>query len=215
MKNFKKKTTTINGFINKNILIKNSAAFLSIKAGRKKGTVDIAVSGLAVAFNGGGDVKEKDPEFKESYQAAKEIVKRGGIVISGGRNTGIMEAVSRGGGKYGLGINFPEQVKQGKASVYGHKLVTDPITRMIILTSCFPYVVVYCGAVGTLHEFMNGIIALKNHNLYGLPAPKILVHAFWKETINHLAKRGILDKGYLKQLHFFQSSLNVVKLLSK
>ncbi|MFZ2189615.1 MAG: LOG family protein [Candidatus Magasanikiibacteriota bacterium] len=210
-----KKTTkkTLFGNINKTIKLKNYKAVLFIKK-NPNNKIEFVTNGLVVAFNGGGKIKENSKKFLAAKNISEIITKAGGIVMSGGRNTGIMEAVSLGGKKNALGVVFKEQIKKQVVSKHCQHIIVDgPTTRLSLLTEFPNFVIVYEGGIGTLHEIMNILVACKNTIKYNMPAPKIIMDQYWKKFIDNFIKNKILDKNYLFSLSYFKNISDIKKQL--
>lgn len=204
MKDFEPETIAeIYGGIDRQVDMSNTAARLRIGPGDKPGTIKWESSGLIVSFNGGGDVRADSATFRESAELSAAIVQAGGLVLNGGRHTGVMESTAAGAGEHGLGVVFPEQITKGVVNKHGEKLAADnPITRLALLTNLPSRVVVYEGGIGTLHELVNAMIAVKNTQ-YGLPAPQILAAENWRKPLEGLAEQGVVPKKYLEAIKFF------------
>lgn len=216
MENKLERRIKIYSSIDKEIHMKNTAAEINITKGKEPGTIIFQSSGLVVAFNGGGgdEIDEKHPLFNEASKLAKAVVKKGGLIMNGGRNSGIMESTSRAAQKFSLGVNFVGQVKKGVVSQYGQILLVDgPLTRLALLTNYPPIVVVYKGGLGTFHELINGIISIKNNIKYGLPAPRILVYKSWRKILEILKKQGAINATYLSHLSYFSTPKSALKLI--
>lgn len=214
MKDFKPETVAeIYGGIDRPVDMSNTHARLRIGPGDKPGTIKWEASGLIVSFNGGGNVSTDSRTYQESTELSAATVNAGGLVLNGGRHTGVMEATAAGAGEHGLGVVFPEQITQGVVNRSGQKLAVDsPMTRLALLTNLPSRVVVYEGAIGTLHELVNAMVAVKNIQ-YGLPAPKIYAAKKWRETLDKLAKDGMVPKKYIEAIRFFGSTEEAKKEL--
>lgn len=207
MKDFKPETVAeLYGGIDREVDLANTHACLRISHGSKPGTIKWESDGLIVSFNGGGDVTRNSPTYRDSADLAKSVINAGGLVLNGGRHSGVMQATAEASGEHGLGIVFPGQVKKDVVNTHGQKLVVDsPITRLALLTNLPSTVVVYEGQIGTLHELINAIVAVKNTQ-YCLPAPKIIASAKWRESLETLGKQGVIPDKYIKAVQFFGST---------
>ncbi|MBU0598674.1 LOG family protein [Patescibacteria group bacterium] len=191
--------------LDKEINLKNSRAELAIKRTKQANANTFTCQGLVVSFNGGSEIKESDPLFKQSLEVAEEIVSKGGIVLNGGRPNGIMESTGRGAGEYCLGVLFPQL--QDRQHKYGQKIiVSSPETRLQILTEFPPYVIVYPGGIGTVQELINAVTIQKHSQIFGYPySPTILMEKSWFRLINYLIKANYLKPEYAQKIIYFSS----------
>ncbi|PIR97507.1 MAG: hypothetical protein COT91_01055 [Candidatus Doudnabacteria bacterium CG10_big_fil_rev_8_21_14_0_10_41_10] len=202
------------GTCDKAVRVKNRRGWVKIRGSKTSGMLEFLSSGLVVAFNGAGDEPNGSPAYKDAFRLSRAIVDRGGVVLNGGRNTGIMQATGEAAGKACLGVNFAEQVKKNKAHSYGTRLVIHPLTRLAILTWCAPVVVIYGGSLGTFHELVNALVAVKNHSLYGFAKPKLFINEFWRKPLLQLIKSGIIPRSYIADCEFFSKSKDIIKQIS-
>lgn len=203
----------IPGTCDKEVSIRNRNGWVKIRR-TKSGALEFSCSGLIVAFNGGGDEPKDSIVYKDAYKLSRAIVDSGGLVLNGGRNTGIMLATGQAAGKMCLGVNFAAQVEKNKAHSYGKRLIVHPLTRLAILTWCPPIVIVYKGGLGTFHELVNALVAIKNQALYGLVTPKIYLSQFWRKPLLACVKAGVLPRPYVNAVVFFNNSDDVLKKIS-
>ncbi len=194
------------------LAIKNNAAGIDI-APSENNTATFSLHGLVVTFNGGADVNEDDALFADAEKIARSIVQRGGIVMNGGRNGGIMEATCRGARDHCLGILFQEQTD--RCSQYGQKvIVNSPTTRLEILSSFAPHIIVYPGNIGTLQELVFGLITRKNSILYGVNhAPHLILHVSWREILDFLVHKERIKKQYVDNTVYFHTADDIIPLL--
>jgi predicted Rossmann-fold nucleotide-binding protein len=205
---------TIYDKINKSVFLQNSQAEIYLTQNQKSHRIEFCCSGLVVAFNGGGEIGESNHLFRQSGQVAKEIIMRGGLIMNGGRNSGIMEATSRAAGKFSVGINFKEQSGLGLTNNHGQTIfVGSHQTRLTLLTCAPPMVIIYPGSTGTLQELVSCLVAIKNNIKYGLPMPIVQIHHSWKKVLNCLVNTRVVSSDHLAPLKYFKSAKDILRTL--
>jgi len=212
-KKFPSRVIDVPGAISRTVRVVNTHGSISVGRSERAGMFKFKSAGLVVAFNGGGDEPKDTPAYIDASEISRAIVRAGGIVLNGGRNTGIMQATGEVAGKMCLGVNFPEQIKKAKAHNFGTRLVVHPLTRLALLTWCPPIVIVYSGTLGTFHELINALVGIKNQSLYGITAPQLFISQYWKNALSEHVKSKVIPKSYLNDVVFFSDRRTVLKQL--
>lgn len=120
--------------------------------------------GYKIAVSGAADIRHCCPEIKElSEEVGREIVKQGGILLTGA-TTGAPYFAAKGAKKVkGISIGFSpastekEHIKTYRLPIDYFDLIVytgfDYIGRNLILTKAADGVIIICGRTGTLNEF--------------------------------------------------------------
>jgi predicted Rossmann-fold nucleotide-binding protein len=74
-------------------------------------------------------------------------------------------------------------------------------------------VIIYSGGLGTFHELINALVAIKNRSLYKLAAPRLFCSIFWRKTLLTASKSGIIPRSYLTEIKFFSNGKTILKQL--
>lgn len=140
------------------------------------------------------------PEYLAAVRFAKEIVKRGYMVITGAGG-GIMEAGHVGAGKeksFGVNIHLPFEQSANHVIRKDHKLVNFKyfFTRKVVFIKESAAVVLFPGGFGTLDEGFETLTLLQTGKTS--PIPVILMDhpggtywTDWKDyVVNNVLKRG-------------------------
>lgn len=205
------------GNVDKEIHLRNHEAKIDITKNRQTGTFTFKTVGLVASFNGGSSLNKTHILCKESRELAKLIVGQGGIILNGGRSTGIMGATSRGAGKFSLGVIFSEQAKLKKGNTHNNNIIVNDFeTRLKILTTCPIFIIFYYGGIGTLHELTNAIVEIKKYHFFNKKnPPRLLLHKSWKVILNFLLNKKIIKKEYLTGVQFFNKPSEAIKFILK
>lgn len=194
--------------------LKTAKAWLSIHSSSKDQLVTYESKGLVVSVNGSGSLSLDHPDSNEANKLGQFICQLGGIIMSGGRSSGIMESVARGAGQNYLGIVFPEVVKEG--TKYGVQVVVNsPAPRIELLATCSPIIVIFRGGLGTLMVLMRSIVHLRNRKYHPEQLPQIIfVNNYWIGLLTTMMNMGCLPKEFLTELRFFDRTEQIIKEIS-
>lgn len=209
---YQKKKRRILGEILQKGESKSSNAWVSIHGSSKEYLLTYESEGLVVAINGSGTIKADHPQSQDAAKITEYVVNKGGLVINGGRKSGIMEASSKVGKEKSLGIIFPELEKE--ASKYGPiAKVNAPTPRIELLGTCAPIIVIFRGGLGSLMMLMRAIVHIKNLKYHhpALPPQLVFVSNYWIGLLTTLMNMGTIPKEFLAELHFFGSAEEVIK----
>jgi len=152
-----------------------------------------------------------DPEYVQAVTFAREIVKRGFMVITGAGG-GIMEAGHVGAGKkksFGVNINLPFEQAANRIIERDSKLITFKyfFTRKVVFLKESSGVVLFPGGFGTLDEGFETITLLQTGK--SVPMPVVFVDApggsYWSDWLEYVRRR-ILARGMISpdDLHLFK-----------
>lgn len=193
--------------------VKRANAWVRISRSSHQDLVTYESRGLVVSINGSGSLPVGHPQCQEAVTLTEYVIARGGIILNGGRNSGIMEASSRVAGAHGIGIIFPELKKE--ANAYGVKaIVSSPTPRIELLAVCAPIVVIFRGGLGTLMALLQSIVHLRNLPYHPeLPPQTIFVSNYWIGLLTTMQNLGCLPREFLAELHFFDQATQICKRL--
>ncbi len=147
-----------------------------------------------IAFFGDSESPETDPIYKEAYDIAKMLAKKGFTIVNGG-GPGIMNASTQGAESVGgatLSVTFyPENAPgfEGKylRNITDKEIRTDNyIERMFKLMEHGDLFIIFRGGSGTMSEFATAWVLAKLY--YGHHKPFILFGEFWHEIIGAIKK---------------------------
>ncbi len=163
-----------------------------------EGIREMEKAGPCVSIFGSARTKPDNPIYLETEQIAKNLVKAGYGVITGG-GPGIMEAGNKGameadGTSVGLHIKLPHEEKANKYinlySEYNYFFV-----RKLMFVKYAKAYVAMPGGMGTLDELSEAFVLMQTKRIE--PAPIILYNEeFWGGMLDWLKKTMIGD-GYL------------------
>lgn len=195
--------------------VKNTNAWVSIHGSSKEFLLTYESKGLVIALNGSGTIKTDHPQAQDAAKVTKYVTDKGGIVINGGRKSGVMEASSKVGKEKCLGIIFPELEKE--ANKYGPKVkVNAPTPRIELLATCTPIIIIFRGGLGSLMMLMRAITHISNRKYHPEQPPQLVfVSNYWIGLLTTMMNIGALPKEFLAQLIFFGSAEEVIKKIPK
>jgi len=147
-----------------------------------------------ISYFGFADAAPNDPLYKEAYECAKFLTKKGFIAINGG-GPGVMRAVSEGakaaGGK-AIGVTFyPEDITNYEGrdpeNPMDEEIETkNYLERTMKLLELGDAYVIFRGGTGTISEF--GMAWGLARLYFGHHKPLILYGEFWHEIIKDFKK---------------------------
>lgn len=210
-----KKKRRVLGEILKEAELKNTNAWVSIHGSSKEYLLTYESKGLVVSINGSGTIKLDHPQSQQAAKLSEYTVNNGGIVINGGRKSGIMETSSRIAKEKVLGIIFPELEKE--SNQYGSKVkVNAPTPRIELLGTCAPIIVIFRGGLGSLMVLMRSIVHIQNQKYHSNQPPQLVfVNNYWIGLLTTMMNMGSLPKEFLTELHFFEDADQVISKIPK
>lgn len=156
-----------------------------------------------IAFFGDADVPETDSVYKDAYEIAKSLAKKGYTIVNGG-GPGVMYASTRGAEDADgetISVTFDPKDAPGFEGRYVGN-ITDTeiktenyIERMFKLLEHADMFIIFKGGSGTISEFGTSWVLAKLY--YGHHKPFILYGDFWKKIISAIKKNMNLDKQEL------------------
>lgn len=171
----------------------------------------------SVAFFGDANISETDETYRDAFEVAEALGKRGYEIVDGG-GPGVMEAATsgakKGGGKT-VSITFDPVGAVGYEGRY-IKNVTDTevvttnyIERMFKLLEYGDVFVIFKGGSGTVSEFGTAWVLAKLY--YGHHKPIILYGNFWAEILDVFRKNMNIDST---EMSIFEICTNCEEVLS-
>lgn len=189
--------------------LSTAAARVALREG-DAANVAAELDGLVVSMCGGADLHEGNPIWEEIIALSRMIVERGGIILNGGEDGGLMLATARAFPEATLGVLA--RVTVGNA--YGPKaVVEDRLTRTGILTK-MPVIIVFEGGAGTIEEWGRALKEIKNSFSDNKAAPKVFLHNYWRKTFDALWVARALPKRIMDHVQFFVTADEVMRQLS-
>ncbi len=212
---YNEKKWRVVGKIVKEAEVKNGNSWLRISKSSREEMVTYESKGLVASINGSGSLKQDHPQCQQAEQMGKFLMEQGGIVMNGGRSSGIMESSSKAAGDNSLGILFPEIEKENNS--YGSKVVvSSPQTRIELLATCAPLVIVFRGGLGTVMVLMRSIVHLKNRKYHAQQLPQmVFVSNYWMGLLHTMMSLGAIPSDFLASLIFFSTAQDIIKRLPK
>jgi len=193
--------------------LKTEHAWASIHASSKDLLMTYESEGFVVSVNGSGTLDVDHHQCILARELSEYIVSRGGIILNGGRSSGIMKVSSEAAPKHSIGIVFSEVAKE--ANEHGKKIVVqDPHSRIELLATAAPIVVVFRGGLGTLMVLMRSIAYLNNRRFHPeQPAQLIFVSNYWIGLLTTMMNLGALPKEFVQEIYFFERVDQIIKFL--
>lgn len=152
-----------------------------------------------IAFFGDANISETDETYKDAFEVAEALGKKGYVIVDGG-GPGVMEAATSGakqGGGKTVAVTFDPVGAVGYEGRY-IKNVTDTevvttnyIERMFKLLEYGDIFVIFKGGSGTVSEFGTAWVLAKLY--YGHHKPIILYGTFWAEILDIFKKNMNID----------------------
>lgn len=194
------------------IEVSSANAWVSIHGSSKEALLTYESRGLVVAVHGSGSLAATHPQVHEAEILAKQVQDRGGIVLTGGRNSGVMLGATKGAGDKSVGIIFPE-LKQETASPH-IVIVNSPTPRIELLGTCAPVTVIFRGGMGTLMVLLRAIVHVRNRSYHKeQPHQVVYVSSYWIALLTSMMSMGALKREFLAQLKFFDTTSQIVPIL--
>ena len=159
-----------------------------------------------VVMFGSHRIKPRSKEYKMAVEFAKEIVKKGFMVITGGGG-GVMEAGNCGAGTKGFAvkIKLPAELEPNPFVCKGEKLINVRyfFTRKLAFIKESDATVLFPGGFGTHDEGFEVLTLLQTGKCF--PRPLVFVEApgkeYWKTWLGFL-KKQLLAGGFLTEEEF-------------
>ncbi len=175
-----------------------------------------------VTFFGSSRAKSGTEYYKEAFELAFSLSKKGYTIVTGGGG-GIMEAANKGaymagGNSVGININLPYEQKL-------NKYVKNSISfryffiRKVMLTFASQAYIFLPGGFGTLDEFFEIITLIQTRKIKKIPI--ILIHKdYWEPLLKWVgktlyAKKGTINKKDMKIYRLVDSHEEALKILTK
>lgn len=195
--------------------LKNSNGWLSITGSTADSLINYESSGLVVAVSGSGSLPQDHQQCREAAVLAEYVARQGGIIMNGGRATGIMLATTTAAGGKSVGIIFPELQKEA-AQAGQTIMVNAPQPRIELMATCAPIVVLWRGGLGTLMVLMRAIVHLRNRQFHPDQAPQIVfVSNYWIGLLTTMMNMGCLPREFLTALEFFDTADQIIEKIPK
>lgn len=194
--------------------VRRAEARVSIQASSKQQLVTYESEGLVVAINGSGSIGMNHPHAEMARSIATAVTTAGGIIITGGRATGIMGAASAVAGDHALGVIFPE-LKSSATRAGALAVVNAPVARVELLATCAPVIILFRGGLGTMMGLLRAIVHLRNREYHPDQLPQyIFVNTYWVPLLSSMKNMGCLPKEYIQDIILFDTADDVLNRLS-
>jgi uncharacterized protein (TIGR00730 family) len=172
-----------------------------------------------ISYFGFADAAPNDPLYKEAFECAKFLTKKGFVAINGG-GPGVMRAVSEGakavGGK-AIGVTFyPEDITNYEGrdpeNPMDEEIETkNYLERTMKLLELGDAYVIFRGGTGTISEF--GMAWGLARLYFGRHKPLILYGEFWNEIIKDFKKNMRIRPEDLKVYKIVKTPLEAYKAI--
>ncbi len=172
-----------------------------------------------ISYFGFADAAPNDPLYKEAYECAKFLAKKGFVAINGG-GPGVMRAVSEGakavGGK-AIGVTFyPEDITNYEGRDPENPMdeeveAKNYLERTMKLLELGDAYVIFRGGTGTISEF--GMAWGLARLYFGHHKPLILYGEFWNEIISDFKKNMRIRPEDLKVYKVVKTPLEAYKAI--
>lgn len=192
---------------------KTPSSWVHIRASSRAELITYQSKGLVVAVSGSGSLAREHPQCMEAAKLTLAIADKGGNILYGGRNTGIMSAVGSAVPKQSIGILFPE-IAHDISPERMVAVVNAPQPRTELLATCAPIIVIFRGGLGTLMVLMRSIVHLRNRAYNPLQLPQmVFISNYWIGLLSTMMNLGALPKEFLTELRFFDRAEEIVQAL--
>lgn len=174
-----------------------------------------------VAFFGDANVPKSDPVYKDAYETAKLLAKKGYTIVNGG-GPGVMDASTHGAEEAGgetLSVTFTPTDAPGfegryLGNVTDKEIVTSNyIERMFKLLEHADMFIIFKGGSGTISEFGTAWVLAKIY--FGHHKPFILYGDFWLEIIDAIKKNMNIDKQEMAAFEIVTRREHVLPTIKK
>ena len=173
-----------------------------------------------ISYFGFADAAPNDPLYKEAFECAKFLTKKGFVAINGG-GPGVMRAVSEGakavGGK-AIGVTFyPEDITNYEGRDPENPMdeeveAKNYLERTMKLLELGDAYVIFRGGTGTISEF--GMAWGLARLYFGHHKPLILYGEFWNEIIKDFKKNMRIRPEDLKVYKVVETPLEAYKAIT-
>ncbi|MBU0597455.1 LOG family protein [Patescibacteria group bacterium] len=208
---YQKKKRRIIGELFNEAEIKNTSAWLTLHKSSKEKLITYESEGLVVSISGSGSLPADHNQCQQAAVLTEYVIKQGGIIMNGGRSSGIMESTSKIAKDKAAGIIFPELKKD--ASSFGEKImVNSPQPRIELLATCSPIIVVFRGGLGTLMVLMRSIVHIRNRTYHPEQLQQmVFISNYWIGLLTTMMNLGTLPREFLTELKFFDQADNIIE----
>lgn len=157
--------------------------------------------GLAVTFFGSNRLTPEHEAYKQAYELAGRLAKRGFAVITGG-SAGVMQASNKGAydaGGASVGLNINLQTKQAYNSYLTEKFGFDHFfVRKVMLTYASEVYVYFPGGFGTLDEFFEIITLVQTGKIRKVPIV-LFGKEYWTPLLAFINKSLYEERGAINK----------------
>lgn len=175
-----------------------------------------------VSIFGSARVKPGSPYYELATQVARELIKHGFNVLTGG-GPGVMEAANKGaqeqgGESVGVAIELPTEEKpnpyidRGRLQVFRHFFV-----RKVMFVKYAHGFIVLPGGFGTLDEFFEAMTLIQTKKTSQFPII-LMGKEYWGGLIdwlkNTLLKEKMISESDLEFFHLTNDPLEAAKIIS-
>ncbi len=185
-------------------------AWLAIHCSSKDLLSTYESSGLVVSINGGGSTDAGHPDVDQARAVVAAVMERGGIVLSGGRTTGVMAASAEAPKGRAVGVIFPELRSESQEGPVA--IVNSPTSRTELLATCAPIVIVFRGGIGTFSVLLRAMIHQKNFHYHPEQPPQLLfVNDYWVGLLTTMVNMGAVPADFISGIVFFHDAAAIIK----
>ena len=158
-----------------------------------------------VVIFGSARAPESDPSYSMALETAKEVVKRGHMVITGAGG-GVMEAANKGAGKensFGINIRLPKEQRANLHIEGDSKLMQFKyfFTRKLMFIKESDATILFPGGFGTLDEGFENLTLFQTGKC--MPRPILLAEpkggTYWQSFV-HQFEEELLSRGYISTI---------------
>ena len=181
----------------------------------------LARLGPCVTIFGSARTKKSAPEYKMCVKTARELVKNGYGIITGGGG-GIMEAANRGAAKEGgesVGLNIMLPFEQS-ANPYIKTLINFNyfFVRKVMFVKYCHGAIIMPGGFGTMDELCEVLTLVQTHKVHRFPIV-LMDTDFWKGLVkwfkNTMLERGTISPGDLDIFRLTDDPEEAVHIIKK
>lgn len=189
-------------------------AWVSIHPSSKELLMTYESEGLVVCINGSGSLEQTHVQSEEAGLLAQEVVKRGGVVLNGGRKTGIMGSTTKAAKGAVLGVVHEQIATANEQAGVPKIVVSKSSSRNELLATCAPVIVIFQGGLGSTQQLIRAIVHVNNVQQEDDQLSHLLfVSTYWYPLLETLVNMGSIPREFLKDVFFFHRYEEVVEHL--
>lgn len=199
------------GELIKEAKVKTPTSWVDIHHSSKELLFTYESAGLILSLNGGGTIDAKHPDVHQAEQLVTAVINGGGIVIDGGKRSGMMAAAEVAEGT-SVGVIFPELRAEARSGPQA--IVNSPTSRVELLATCAPVIVIFRGGLGTFQVLMRALVHISNRRYHPEQLVQLVfVSDYWIGLLSTMVNLGTIPQEFIAELNFFHDASQIIDQL--